>query len=545
MIKSNINKLSHDIITNIISNGIINKTSYILKELLENSCDALSTKIHIYINLQNNSIKIIDNGCGIYKNDLYKSILQYNTSKIKTKTDLNNIHFYGFKGEGLFLIKSISNIEITSKPFDQHIAWQIKCNKYSNNIAIEPTTRSNGTTVYIKNMNIDDKKLSLKYRYKKIYDVFKIIALSNFNIHFVLYKNNIEILTLPICNCNTSKINRIKKLTSKNTFMKSINLNYKNNNFKLTGFIYNNNNNIFKFFFINKRCVTFNLFTDIFNNIFIKNQTTKSNLSYCLYLTINFNLFKFLYNLSTNTFIYLKPNKLYTFLYDSLFNTAHKYTDFFLSLKNQNNYLKKNDECLNNFYLLNNNTNNELFFNTNKILTILNNIAVFFEINNKIFVINLVKIRSKFISDICIKQFSNNGKIISKKINCFKNYNIKKKYSIIYYKAFFSLYGFKIKKGNGTDFFISSIPEILFNYLINWDFLFYDLFKYFDKNMIENLSHNRINVNVINILIKNIYKKSPCYLSEITILYNYLCLLQKNNEKWFLTNCFEVSYRKI
>ena len=107
--------LPNHIIDSIAAGEVIERPFSIIKELLENSIDAGSENINIFIEGGGeNKIIIQDDGSGIDENDLSICIKRHATSKI-ANNDLTRIKTLGFRGEALYAIASVSRMEITSK----------------------------------------------------------------------------------------------------------------------------------------------------------------------------------------------------------------------------------------------------------------------------------------------------------------------------------------------------------------------------------------------------------------------------------------------
>ncbi len=109
-----------DSLSNLIAAGeVVENMASVVKELVENSIDANSTKVRIdLLEVGLNEIKVIDDGDGMSKEDMKMSIKRHATSKIKTSHDLYHISSLGFRGEALPSIASVSHLEIISSEGD-------------------------------------------------------------------------------------------------------------------------------------------------------------------------------------------------------------------------------------------------------------------------------------------------------------------------------------------------------------------------------------------------------------------------------------------
>lgn len=111
-----INILPAKVYNRIAAGEVVDRPYSVVKELVENSIDAGATEIEIYIeNGGKQLIRVIDNGCGIERDDLHSAFLPHATSKISAAEDLENIRTLGFRGEAVASIASISKMTITSK----------------------------------------------------------------------------------------------------------------------------------------------------------------------------------------------------------------------------------------------------------------------------------------------------------------------------------------------------------------------------------------------------------------------------------------------
>ncbi len=122
-----IQQLSKHLINQIAAGEVIERPASVVKELVENSVDAGSSKISIEINNDCRDIRVADNGCGIHPDDIMLAFSKHATSKIASDEDLFNIHTLGFRGEALSSIISISKLTCTTRTADFDTGTKVKC----------------------------------------------------------------------------------------------------------------------------------------------------------------------------------------------------------------------------------------------------------------------------------------------------------------------------------------------------------------------------------------------------------------------------------
>ena len=111
--------ISDDLASKIAAGEVIENQASIVKELVENSIDAKSSKIDIsLIDSGFQLIQVVDDGIGMSKNDLLISTYPHATSKISESYDLFNISSLGFRGEALASITSIARLIISSNDLE-------------------------------------------------------------------------------------------------------------------------------------------------------------------------------------------------------------------------------------------------------------------------------------------------------------------------------------------------------------------------------------------------------------------------------------------
>ena len=181
-------------VSNAIAAGeVVENPTSMIKELIENSLDARSKEIKLEVWNGGLDISISDSGCGMSKEDLLLSVERHATSKIFTKDDLFNIRTYGFRGEALSSIASVSKMILSSRTEDMKNGTQMNVlgGKVSN---LKDIQRNVGTQIEIKDLfyNTPARKKFLRKEnteYLNIKDIFLKEALANPNVKFIL---NIE-----------------------------------------------------------------------------------------------------------------------------------------------------------------------------------------------------------------------------------------------------------------------------------------------------------------------------------------------------------------
>ena len=117
-----IRQLDQKTIDKIAAGEVIERPLSIVKELVENSVDAGSTRITVEIRDGGiDTIRVTDNGCGIDKDEVRTAYLSQATSKLTTAEDLVGIGTLGFRGEALSTIAAVTRTEMVTKTHDSMV----------------------------------------------------------------------------------------------------------------------------------------------------------------------------------------------------------------------------------------------------------------------------------------------------------------------------------------------------------------------------------------------------------------------------------------
>jgi DNA mismatch repair protein MutL len=186
-------------INKIAAGEVIERPASVVKELIENSIDAGANTIRIEVTMgKKSSIRIIDNGCGMSKDDAALSYIKHATSKIKNIEDIETVRTMGFRGEALSSICAIANVEIITKTRDELAGTKVII-KGGKPISIIETGAPDGTSIVVDDLfyNTPVRKKYLKsdnVELAQIIDVVTRIALGHNGISFSFFNNGKEIL---------------------------------------------------------------------------------------------------------------------------------------------------------------------------------------------------------------------------------------------------------------------------------------------------------------------------------------------------------------
>ena len=192
--------LPSDVSNKIAAGEVVQRPSSVLKELIENSIDANSTRIQIIIkDAGKNLIQVIDNGKGMSRNDMHLSFIKHATSKINKIEDIFSISSMGFRGEALAAIASVSMVEMESINDNQNGHF-IEING-GELLSEKESNIQEGTSIKIKNIfyNVPARRNFLKSDFvelRHILDVFHRLAISHPEIEFSFINNEEEIFYL-------------------------------------------------------------------------------------------------------------------------------------------------------------------------------------------------------------------------------------------------------------------------------------------------------------------------------------------------------------
>jgi DNA mismatch repair protein MutL len=199
---SDIIQLLPDSVANQIAAGeVIQRPASAVKELLENSIDAGSTRIKLILKDAGKTlIQVVDDGAGMSELDARLCFERHATSKIKSVNDLFTLHTMGFRGEALASIAAIAQVELKTKRSEDETGTKVII-EGSEVLSQEPYAGNTGSVLSIKNLfyNVPARRNFLKsnaVETRHIIEEFIRVALANPDIAFSLMHNDAAVFDL-------------------------------------------------------------------------------------------------------------------------------------------------------------------------------------------------------------------------------------------------------------------------------------------------------------------------------------------------------------
>ena len=207
----------------IAAGEVIERPASVVKELLENSIDAGATELIIRVAQGGSTlIEIIDNGRGIHAEDLPLAVTRHATSKIQTADDLHAIVSLGFRGEALASIAAVSRLTLVSSQTEDGVGYQVEVNGTAfDHQDIQAVAAQKGTHIRVQDLffNVPARRKFLKKagtEFGHIEESVRRLALTHFDIRFVLEHNDSIKLNLPIADSGELRFQRVQQLLGRN-----------------------------------------------------------------------------------------------------------------------------------------------------------------------------------------------------------------------------------------------------------------------------------------------------------------------------------------
>ena len=197
-----VHQLDANVVNKIAAGEVVARPASVVKELLENSVDALAGRIEVDI-VQGGSelIRVVDDGEGIHPDDLVLAVTSHATSKIRTDDDLFRVSTMGFRGEALASIAAVCRFRVRTRQAAaaRGVELEVNCGTAA---SPKPAAGPRGTLTEVRQLfaNTPVRRRFLKTtgtEFGHISEQFSRIAIANPRLHMVLRHNDRLVYELP------------------------------------------------------------------------------------------------------------------------------------------------------------------------------------------------------------------------------------------------------------------------------------------------------------------------------------------------------------
>lgn len=244
----------------------IHRPASVVKELVENAIDAGANQL--WLDIEQGGIQLIrlrDNGCGIFREDLKLALTHHCTSKIHDDADLYTLSTLGFRGEALASIGAVARVRIESKQQESDEAFAMECNGGVMSEEPVPCALQQGTVIQVNDLfyNIPARRKFLRKPATEtahIVGILEQLALSHFDKHIRLTVDKKLRLDYPAVHGPDNEIKRIEAILGVDFANHAHPILHEHSGMRLSGWIANPNFDRaqpnMQYTFINGRAVT-------------------------------------------------------------------------------------------------------------------------------------------------------------------------------------------------------------------------------------------------------------------------------------------------
>ena len=185
----------------IAAGEVVERPASALKELVENALDAGATSVDVAVEDGGRAlIRVSDDGCGMHRDDAVLALARHATSKIRHAADLVGVRSFGFRGEALPAICSVSHLVVETAPADG--AGTAVRAAGGTVEQVDDVARRRGTTVSVSRLfyNAPARQKFLRgarSEWRSILETMSLVALTRRDVRFTLSHDGKPVLALP------------------------------------------------------------------------------------------------------------------------------------------------------------------------------------------------------------------------------------------------------------------------------------------------------------------------------------------------------------
>src|SRR5512142_974734 len=209
-----IHVLSENVANKIAAGEVVERPASVVKELLENSLDAGSKRIRVNVEAGGKKlIQVIDDGCGMVRDDAMLAFERHATSKIRNADDLVSIGTLGFRGEALPSIASVCRLRLETHAAEDDAGTVIEI-AGGKLLTVEEAGLPTGTSIAIRDLffNVPARKKFLKAESTELSHIASLVthyALAHPDKHFELHNTVNAMLVAPPVKNHSERIYQV------------------------------------------------------------------------------------------------------------------------------------------------------------------------------------------------------------------------------------------------------------------------------------------------------------------------------------------------
>ena len=197
-----IHVLSDQVANQIAAGEVVERPASVVKELLENALDAGATRIRVEVEGGGRKlIRIVDNGCGMVRDDALLAFERHATSKLRSSDDLLSIATLGFRGEALPSIASVARVHLETRSAEDATGTVVEI-AGGKMTRVEEAGLAAGTSIAVKDLffNTPARRKFLKAEATELQHIAALVthyALAHPTRHFELHSATQALLVAP------------------------------------------------------------------------------------------------------------------------------------------------------------------------------------------------------------------------------------------------------------------------------------------------------------------------------------------------------------
>lgn len=239
MMPAEIVKLPDTVANQIAAGEVVERPVAVVKELVENALDAGATTIEVQFEKGGKSlVRVLDNGSGMDDSNAVLALQRHATSKIRQVEDILRISSFGFRGEALPSIASVSRFSLKTRTRDLQEGTEVLVSGGGEPV-VKACGMSPGTEVTVTHLfhNVPARRKFMKTDRTEsahIIQMCRLLAVAHPEVAFSLIEDGHEVFRSPVC---PDRIQRVREIFGKRRAEDLLPINFEANGMKVYGLV--------------------------------------------------------------------------------------------------------------------------------------------------------------------------------------------------------------------------------------------------------------------------------------------------------------------